>query len=157
MVIGADLEGATPVGATPENLRSGPAFAGRLGYKIGIPFLSLTPEAGYGYVRLSGHGGYPDFDIHRMFVGARVGFGGVLVPSVYAHLGYGFISTSGPDTVPGTTATYDNGAFVDAGFGLDLRIIPHVGVGVHVAYSVVAAEPTAVDWVNYGAQVDVTF
>ena len=78
MVIGADLEGVTPVGTTPENLRSGPGFAGRLGYKIGIPFLSLTPEAGYGYVRFSGHGAYPDFDIHRMFVGARVGFFGLL-------------------------------------------------------------------------------
>ena len=78
-VVGADLEGATPVGSSPDGLRTGPAFNVRVGYKLGIPLLALTPEVGYGYTRLSGHDGYPSFDMNRLFLGARLGFGGVLV------------------------------------------------------------------------------
>jgi hypothetical protein len=151
-VLGVDLEGVTPVGSSPGYSRTGEAFGARLGYRFGLPLVSLTPEVGYSYVHLGSVESAPAIDVNRLFIGARLGFGSILVPSVYAHFGYGFVGTTNGPLNP------DNGVTVDAGLALDLRVIPHFGFGIHGGYATVASStPGSVDWVNYGVQADLSF
>ena len=150
--VGVDLDGMTPVGSSPGYARTGEGASVRIGYRFGLPLVSLTPEIGYGYMHLGAAGNNPDIDVNRLFIGARLGFGEILVPSVYAHFGYGFVGTTNTPLNP------DNGVTVDAGVALDLRIVPHFGFGIHGGYATVASStPGSVDWINYGVQADLSF
>lgn len=150
--LGVDAEGLTPVGSSPPYARTGEGAAVRLGYRLGLPLISLTPEIGYSYVHLGSESGTPAIDVNRLFVGARLGFGAIIVPSVYAHVGYGFVGTTNGPLNP------DNGVAVDAGLALDVRVVPHFGFGIHGGYATVASStPGSVDWINYGVQADLGF
>ncbi len=149
--IGVDLDGLTPVGSSPGYSQTGEAVSVRIGYRLGLPLVSLTPEVGYSYAHLGAATNDPAIDVNRLFVGARLGFGAIVVPSVYAHVGYGFIGTTNGPLNP------DNGVAVDAGVALDLRVIPHLGFGIHGGYATIASSPGSVDWINYGVQADLSF
>jgi len=155
--IGADLEGDIPLHAPtrdPDSLQGGSGFKVRVGDQIHIPLLRITPEVGYAFDRLFGQGsdayqGY-GWDMHRVFAGVRVGVGAIVVPTAYAHIGYGWRTTDDPAVPEG------NGAAFDAGLALDLHLIPHLGFGAHAEYATVATGGATVpQWLALGLHVDV--
>jgi hypothetical protein len=160
-VLGFDVEGAVPLNppnagtGQPAAVGGGGGFKVRLGEQFRFPGIRLTPEVGYGYDHLwaadnlgNGYG----WDMNRLFAGARLGFGRILVPTIYAHLGYGWRQTS---------ATYitgqDGGVAFDVGGALDLRVIPHFGIGVHLEYSQIVTDVDTPQWLAIGAHADIIF
>jgi hypothetical protein len=89
--------------------------------------------------------------MHRVFAGARISFGRVVVPTLYAHVGYGWRDTSDP-TVPEA-----NGIAFDVGGALDVRLVPQFAIGVHVEYATIDAHPYAPQWVALGVHADLAF
>jgi len=157
--LGVDFDGAAPV-STPQfvdrnNLKGGGGFKVRAGEQIRLqPGLHLTPEVGYGYVHLfatDDFGNAYDWDLHRLFAGARLAFGRLFVPVLYAHVGYGWQVTGDPN-VQGAS-----GPAFDLGGALDLRVIPRLGLGAHVEYATIAAQPYSIDWVALGVHADFIF
>ena len=120
--IGVDLDYTN--GVEEPEVSGGTGFNARLGYKLDLKLLQLTPELGGGYHTFAGDAG-PKFS--QFIVGGRVSFLKVLEPGVYAHLGYGHLS---PRVGDGRSA-----ATVDAGVTLDLTILPLVDIGVHSGYN----------------------
>jgi len=158
LAIGLDLEGAAAVNVPVldgNNVQDGGGFKIRVGEQFRLrPRLRFTPEVGYSYTHLFGSddiGDSFDWEMHRVFVGGRLSFGRFLAPALYAHAGYGWRVTGDP-SVP------QNGGFTwDVGGALDLRVIPHLGLGIHVEYDEVDSDPYAPAWVAFGAHADVTF
>src|SRR5207248_3326840 len=71
--VSADLGLAVPV--SPDGLKTGVDFAGRLGYRIGLPVISLTPEVGLGLTTMSAKDVDVSSKVFRVFGGARVAIG----------------------------------------------------------------------------------
>jgi hypothetical protein len=159
LVLGLDIEGAIPVNVPTfvdsNNLTGGGGFKFRAGEQIRLQGgMRITPELGYGYEHLFATddvGNAYDWDLHRVFAGARLSFGRFLVPVVYAHIGYGWQVTGDP-TVQGAA-----GLSYDFGGALDLRVIPHLGLGVHLEYAAIEAQPVSLEWIALGAHADVLF
>ena len=120
--IGVDLDYTN--GIDEPQVGSGTGFNGRLGYKLDLLVLTLTPEIGGGYHTFSGDAAAK---LSQGFVGGRVSFLKILQPGVYAHLGYGHLSTAIGSSRSGATA--------DAGVTLDLTLLPLIDVGVHAGYN----------------------
>jgi hypothetical protein len=120
--IGVDLDYTN--GINEPHVGSGTGFNVRLGYKLDLLVLQLTPEIGGAYHTFSG-------DLSPRFsqgiVGGRLQFGKILEPGLYAHLGYGHLSSDHFDSYSGATA--------DAGLTLDLTLLPLLDVGVHAGYN----------------------
>src|SRR4051794_31670209 len=68
-VVGLDIEKAMFV-ASDRLLAGGSGFSGRVGYLLHLPFLRLTPEVGYGYLRFDRNLAKTDWSTYRFFVGA---------------------------------------------------------------------------------------
>jgi hypothetical protein len=156
--LGFDLEGAiptyTPIVQSGNNLEGGGGFKIRVGDQILLPRLRIIPEGGYGFDHLfatDDFGNAYAWDMHRLFGGVRLGWGRVIVPGFYAHLGYGWRNTADP-TVP--TAS---GPTFDAGFSLDFHLVPHLGFGGHIEYVTIDAEPFTPEWVAFGVHADAAF
>jgi len=120
--IGADLDYTN--GIEESSARSGTGFNVRLGYKLDLKVLQLTPEVGGAYHTFSGDAGAK---FSQFIVGGRVAFLKVLEPGVYAHLGYGHLGGRVGEGRWATTA--------DAGVTLDLTLLPLVDLGVHGGYN----------------------
>ena len=45
----------------------------------------------------------------------------------------------------------------DVGGALDLRVIPHVGLGAHIEYATIDAQPYTPEWIALGLHVDIIF
>jgi hypothetical protein len=153
-----DGEGAIPlgIGRSPSgnDVNGGGGFKIRVGDQIRFPHLRLTPELGYGYDHLFATDASGDafaWDMHRLFAGARVGFGRIIVPTVYAHVGYGWRNTGDPSIAQAS------GLALDAGFALDLHLIPHLGIGAHAEYAMIDAQPFTPQWLAIGLHADVAF
>jgi len=153
-----DGEGAIPlgIGRSPvgNDVNGGGGFKVRVGDQIRFPHLRVTPEGGYGYDHLFASDVTGDsfaWDMHRLFGGVRVGFGRIVVPTVYGHIGYGWRNTSDP-----TVATSSGLAF-DAGVALDLHIVPHLGIGAHAEYAMIDAQPFTPHWLALGLHADLAF
>ena len=82
--------------------------AGRIGYSIGVPLVSITPEAKLGYVAP----GKPHSFLGMG--GVRVNLFEVISPAIFAHAG-GVVGDL-------------NGFVWDAGLGLDLGVIPFLDI-----------------------------
>lgn len=123
--IGVDLNYTN--GINEPHVGSGTGFNVRLGYKLDLLVLQLTPEVGGGYHTFSG-----DLSPHlaQGIVGGRLQFGKILEPGLYAHLGYGHLSGSFEGVDHG-----HSGATADAGVTLDLTLLPLIDVGVHAGYN----------------------
>ena len=155
LALGFDAEGAVPT-TTPRflsgnSLSGGSGFKLRIGDQIHMPRLRVTPEGGYAFDHLfatDDTGTAYDWNMHRFFGGIRVAFGRVLVPGFYGHLGYGWRDTGDP-TVP-----QSGGLAFDAGFTLDLHIVPHFGFGAQAEYASIDAQPYAPQWVALGLHAD---
>jgi hypothetical protein len=153
--LGADLDGAAivapPHPVSGATLTGGSGLTLRVGAQIHRPFLRFVPEVSYGYQHFfatNDAGTSFDWNTHRFMVGARVGFGEIIVPVVYAHVGYGWRDTADP-TVPPVGGT----AF-DAGFALDFHLIPHLGFGPHAEYAAIDSQPYTPQWLALGLHAD---
>lgn len=154
--VGADLEGAVPISAPRfldgNNLQGGGGIKVRVGERIRLRRgLHVTPEVGYGYDHLFATDDIGDsysWDMHRAFAGARISFGRILVPVLYAHLGYGW-RTTGDVTVPQAS-----GLAFDVGGAVDLRIGPRLGIGAHIEYATIDAQPYTPQWMAFGFHAD---
>ena len=157
LAMGVDLEGAIPVDVPQvnrNNLVGGGGIKFRIGEQLRYPNLRFTPELGYGYDHLFANDNFGNayaWDLHRVFAGARLGFGRILVPTIYAHIGYGWRATGDP-AVPEA-----NGLAFDAGGALDLPVSPHVGFGAHAEYGSIESQPYTPHWVALGLHLELVF
>lgn len=118
--VGVDLDYAH--GVNEPGVDAGTGFNGRLGYKLDLLIIQVTPEIGGGYHTFSGD---RNAKLAQAFVGGRLMFGKILEPGLYAHLGYGHLSQS---------VGSHSGATADAGVTLDLTLLPLIDLGVHAGY-----------------------
>lgn len=153
-----DGEGAVPLMhrrfQSGNDLTGGGGFKFRVGDQIHFPRLRITPEVGYGFDHLFATDNQTfsyAWDMHRVFGGVRIGFGRVVVPTFYAHVGYGWRDTSDP------TVAAASGVAFDTGFALDFHVIRHFGFGGHVEYAAIDAEPYTPQWLALGLHADVAF
>jgi len=119
--IGVDLDYTH--GINEPGVSSGSGFNGRLGYKLDLLLAQITPEVGFGYHAFAGDA---DLKFTQGIVGGRLAFGKILEPGVYAHVGYGHLST---------VAGGHSGPTLDAGVTLDLTLLPFIDLGVHGGYN----------------------
>ena len=110
-------------GINEPHVGSGTGFNVRLGYKLDLLVVQLTPEVGGGYHKFSGDA---KAGLSDGFVGGRLQFGKILEPGLYAHLGYGHL---------GVEEGSHSGGTGDAGVTLDLTLLPLVDIGVHAGYA----------------------
>jgi hypothetical protein len=153
-----DGEGAVPLMdhrfQNGNDLSGGGGFKVRFGDEIRFPRLRFTPEIGYGYDHLFASdnvGTAFDWNMHRVFAGARVGFGRLVVPTFYGHVGYGWRDTADP------TIAQASGVAYDVGFALDFHVVRHFGFGGHVEYAGIDAQPYTPQWLALGLHADVAF
>jgi hypothetical protein len=157
-MVGVDFEGAIPVNVPQldgNNLTGGGGFKVRVGERILLQRgLHITPEVGYGYEHLfasDDEGNAYDWDLHRVFVGARLDFGHFVVPVIYGHVGYGWQDTGDPNA-------QGNGGFsYDVGGAIDFRFVPHLSFGAHIEYAAIDIQPDQAAWLALGVHGDVTF
>jgi hypothetical protein len=153
-----DGEGALPLMdrrfQSGNDLTGGGGFKVRVGDQIRFRHVRFTPEIGYGYDHLFATDNETfsyAWDMHRVFAGARVGFGRIVVPTFYGHVGYGWRDTADP------TVAEASGVAFDMGFALDFHLVPHLGFGGHVEYAAIEAEPYSPRWLALGLHVDIAF
>jgi hypothetical protein len=153
-----DGEGAVPLMdrrfQSGSDLAGGGGFKFRVGDQIRFPRLRFTPEVGYGYDHLFATDNANNnfaWDMHRIFAGARVGFGHFVVPTFYAHVGYGWRDTADP------TVAQASGVAFDTGFALDFHVVPHFGFGGYAEYAMIDAQPYTPRWLALGLHADVAF
>lgn len=156
--LGFDLEGAAvlnpPVAPGGSSLSGGRGFKVRVGDQIHLPLLRLTPEVGYAFDHLFASndvGTSYAWDTHRVFAGARLGLGEILVPTLYGHVGYGWRLNDDPTVGEGS------GMAFDAGFALDLHLLPILGFGAHIEYAMIDSTPYTPHWLALGLHADLAF
>jgi hypothetical protein len=138
--IGVDVDGALPVNT--HLLNGGGGFGIRLGEEYHLPLVRLTPEVGYGYMRLLHDQAPSDWTTHRVEGGLRLGVGELLVPFAFAHVGYGWRSTA-------DSSFGGDGLAFDAGLGLDINL-GIISFGGHAGYATIEAQPASPQWVILG-------
>jgi hypothetical protein len=143
-VIAGDLDYAVAVNSD----MTGAGFGIRLGQQMRLPpLLSATPELAYTFHNFdSGPHAY------RGAFGLRLGFGEVLRPGLFAHLGLGHLVPEQP--APASTAfTYDAGVF------LDFTLLPILNLGIHSAYTGVSSTEDAPSfrWITLGLHAALVF
>ncbi len=119
----------------------------RLGRKLDLVLVSLTPEIGGGYDRFKGDN---SVGIYRGFVGGRLGLGKIIEPSVFAHIGVGRLDAN---LGSHTAIAYD------AGIALDLTLLPLVNLGAHASYNALLPQGVfpSFDWLSFGLHVALVF
>jgi hypothetical protein len=134
-------------GINEPGVSRGTGFGVRLGYKLDLLLVQLTPEVGGAYHTFSGDA---DATFSQGFGGVRLALGKIVEPGVYAHLGYGHI---------GTDFGGHSGAAADAGVTLDLTFLPLIDLGVHGGYNwlLKTEDHDAFDSYVLGAQVALVF
>jgi hypothetical protein len=142
--IGVDLDFNTMID-TPRD-ESGGGGALRVGRQLGLILIKLTPELGGSYHAFSGDG---DAQLYSGFVGARLGVGAVIEPSIYGHVGVAHISGFERRTAP----------LLDAGLALDFTLLPLIDLGLHAGYNVMLPRQNvpAFKFVTLGAQAALVF
>jgi hypothetical protein len=147
-----------PAGANLSTLGSG--FKIRFGDQFRLRYgIHLTPEVGYAFDHVFPAGaGYPE-NMNRFFGGVRLGFGRWVVPTLYAHIGFGFRSID----VPAGTSASDTGFTFDTGFAVDFRLARHLSIGPHVEYVLMDAPVSGPfgsggpQWIAFGGHLDILF
>jgi hypothetical protein len=116
---------------------------GRFGYRFHFPVTSffLQPELGGHYTSFGSGNDLAYFDhAGTAFGGIRLGFGRIVQPNFFAHLGLGFVGDSrlGPSA--------------DIGGALDFQITRLFSLGVQAAYNTVTINDSdyAAKWVSFG-------
>jgi len=115
---------------------TGWGFNGRLGYELDLVFAKIVPEVGGGWTTFSPVPDKEGHDVIRGFAGARLRFGTVIVPSFFAHVGYGRIKTT--RALPNDVSA--GGLTADAGAALEFTLLPLIDFGLHGGVTVVAPQ-----------------
>ena len=138
--IALDVDFSSALGVLGTKTGGGGAL--RVGEKFRLILLSLTPELGGSY---HAFGGNDETRIYRGFLGARLGAGTVIEPSIFAHVGVGHLE--GLQTRTGTV--------LDTGLALDVTLLPLIDFGVHGAYNVMtpSGDQGAFKFLTLGVQV----
>ncbi len=135
----------------------GTGFKIRFGDQFRLRYgVNLTPEVGYAFDHIcAANSGDPE-NMNRIFAGVRLGFGRYVVPSIYAHLGYGFRSVVSNNGQSVGTIPDSNGLALDTGVAVDFHLNPWVSIGPHAefVYMDVANSP---QWLAFGGHLDFTF
>jgi hypothetical protein len=157
--LGLDVEGASDV-TPPDNtsVAGGGGVKLRIGAEIHRPYLRIIPEGGFAFTHLfvqDTAGDSLGWNMERLFVGCRIGFGEVIVPIIYGHIGYGWRASDDISTANGFPAA--NGLTADGGVGLDFHFIRHLGLGLHAEYVTVQSAPAVPDWIAVGGHMDYRF
>ena len=158
--LGVDVEGVVPL--NPPSVNGGPAAIGggagfkvRAGEELRFPGVRFTPEVGYAYDHLWAADNFDnsyDWSMNRLFAGARLGFGRSIVPTLYAHIGYGWRQTDA------AYVTGQNGGLAfDVGAALDFRLTPHFVLGAHLEYSQIALSTDTPQWIALGGHMNLLF
>jgi hypothetical protein len=139
-VIGVDLDLGT---AFRRQVDLSLGAGGRFGYRFHFPVTSffLQPELGGHYTSFGSGNALGYFDhAGTAFGGLRLGFGHVVQPNFFAHLGLGFVGAS------------QIGPAADIGGGLDFSITRLFSLGVQAAYNTVTITESgdAAKWVSFG-------
>lgn len=139
-VLGVDLDLGT---AFQRQIDLSLGAGGRFGYRFHFPVTSffLQPELGGHYTSFGSGNDLAYFDhAGTAFGGLRLGFGHVVQPNFFAHLGLGFVGQS------------RLGPAADIGGGLDFRITRLFSLGVQAAYNTVTITESgdAARWVSFG-------
>ena len=144
-ILAFDLDFVAPLREPGADIGGGGAV--RLGRKMDFVLVSLTPEIGGGY---DGFSGDAKAGIYRGFIGARLGFGKIIEPSVFAHIGVGRLDA---DFGNHTAATFDGG------IALDLTFLPLINLGAHASYNTLLAQSnySSFDWLALGLHVALVF
>lgn len=123
---------------------TGLGFGGavRVGYTLGLPVLSITPELKVAYDRV------PEDAAIRAMVGGRAEIGAIISPIVFAHIGYGRA---------GSSDLAVTGAALDVGAGLLFTPLPILDVGVVVSYNRILVDPGKIHWFFVGATANLGF
>jgi len=142
----------------------GGGFKLRFGDHFRLPgAINLTPEVGYAFDHVfpgsqaNLANGVPE-NMNRIFAGLRLGFGVSVVPTLYAHAGYGFRTVSDPGTGVGGNAGIAgaNGLALDTGVAIEFRIAPHLQLGPHAEFVYIDV-PNAPEWLTFGGHLDFIF
>jgi hypothetical protein len=170
----ADLDLGAPMGLDESRLSYG--VGGRFGWRFQLGPAWIQPEGGGHYTA------FRRFVIERgcapcqflvtehparAFGGLRIGGGvgeSVLEPALFGHAGYGWVTTGfqGSDAVGVPSRVFDrSGPAFDAGVAIDVKLLRHLGLGVHGAYNVIVSSQVspfllwsgAVRWISYGIHV----
>jgi len=144
-ILAFDLDFVAPLRESGADIGGGGAV--RLGRKVDFVLVSLTPEIGGGYDRFNGDA---NAGIYRGFVGGRLGFGKIIEPSVFAHIGVGRLDA---DFGNHTAATFD------AGIALDFTLLPLINLGAHASYDSLLAQGqySSFNWLALGLHVALVF
>jgi hypothetical protein len=144
-VLAFDLDFVASLGAPGADIGGGGAL--RLGRKMDLILVSLTPEIGGSYDRFNG---FNNDRIYRGFIGGRLGFGKIIEPSVFAHIGVGrFDANVASHTAP----------VFDAGIALDLTFLPLINLGAHASYNTLFSQGdhSSFNWLALGLHVALVF
>ena len=144
-VLALDLDYVTALSEPASD--SGGCGALRIGRKLDLILISLTPEIGGSYNRFNGS---DDVRIYRGFIGGRLGLGKILEPSAFAHIGIGRLDANVVDhTAP----------VFDAGIALDFTLLPLINVGAQGSYNTLLAqgEHSIFNWLAFGLHVAFVF
>jgi len=120
--------------------------------------VNLAPEVGYAFDHVfAANSGVPE-NMNRIFAGLRLGFGVNVVPTLYAHVGYGFRSVSATTPAGTTTAGIvgDSGLAVDTGVAVEFRVAEHLSLGPHAEFVYIDV-PNAPQWLAFGGHLDFIF
>lgn len=142
----------------------GTGFKIRFGDQFHLLYgIKLTPEVGYAFDHVfaanSGQLFGPE-NMNRIFAGVRVGVGRWVVPTVYAHVGYGFRSVSQEGTVDMNGSASENGFTFDTGISVEFRLARHLSIGPHAEYVFIDAPvgtSSGPQWLAFGGHLDILF
>jgi hypothetical protein len=163
--IDGDANALTSPSPSTNNLSTlGGGFKLRFGDRLRLRYgLVLTPEVGYAFDHVfPANSSNPDFtaseawNMNRFFAGVRVGFGRYVVPTLYAHIGYGFRSVSTSGFSNAGTVAGGNGLALDTGIAVEFRLARHLSIGPHVEFTYIDV-PSPPEWITFGGHVDFIF
>jgi len=121
--VGFDMDLGVP---RNQKVGLGTGFGFRLGNEIAVPDLVITPEVDFAYYDFGGAFGPR---LYRSTAGARIGFGDIIRPGAFTHLGLGRYEPTLTVESPQWTWEFDAGAFVD------FTVLPVFTFGAHAAYN----------------------
>lgn len=166
VLIAGDFDVGVPVNLAQTRipLATGVGFDARLGFRFRIPraHVAIIPELAAGYTAM-------DTGIVRVRPGLRLGFGRLVVPYLYGHIGWSWSNFDCGDPTKNSTLCdrqplrlneqaergTGQGAAFDAGLGLDVTLNRHFTIGAHAGYNVVSVtNARKLDAANTNAAID---